>query len=222
MKLKVIITGTTGMVGEGVLRECLKNENIDRILVINRKPCGYSDPKLTEIIHKDFYDIAPIESAMTDYDACFFCLGISSVGINPDEYFKITYTLTMNFAGKLAILNPGMTFCYISGAGTDGTEKGRLRWARVKGRVENELRSLPFRQAYSFRPGFLHPENGSLHVNPWYKYVGFMYPFWRKVAPGFVTTLSELGQAMINSVIFGYDKPVLAVKDILALANRKS
>jgi hypothetical protein len=136
------------------------------------------------------------------------------------EYYKVTYTLTMYFAGRLAELNPGMTFCYISGAGTDGTEKGNISWARVKGKTENDLMKLPFRKVYAFRPGFLHPSKGMKNMHSWYRLVGFMYPFWRAVMPNFVTTLSELGLAMINSVIKGYEKPVLEVKDILALAGK--
>jgi hypothetical protein len=220
MKIKAIITGVTGMVGEGVLYECLSNPDVEKVLVISRRPCGVTDPKLHEVIHQDFCDITPVEGQMKGYDACFFCLGISSLGMKKPEYYKVTYTLTMHFAERLALLNPGMTFCYISGAGTDSTEKGRISWARVKGKVENDLRKLSFRQVYSFRPGFLHPEKGMKNAHSWYKFFGFMYPFWRTVMPNFVTTLSELGRAMINSVTKGYEKPVLEVKDILELAKR--
>jgi uncharacterized protein YbjT (DUF2867 family) len=220
MKIKVIITGVTGMVGEGVMHECLTNPDVEKVLVINRKPCGVSDPKLVEIIHQDFFDITPVEGQMKEYDACFFCLGVSSVGMQKTEYYKLTYTLTMHFAERLSKLNPEMTFCYISGAGTDSSEKGRINWARVKGKTENDLMKLPFRKVYAFRPGLLHPEKGMKNVHSGYNLIGFMYPFLRAVVPNIVSTLSELGLAMINSVTKGYEKPVLEVKDILALAKR--
>jgi len=219
MKIRVIITGVTGMVGEGVLYECLSHPDIEKVLVINRKPCGVNDPKLVEIIHQDFYNLNPVECHLPGYDACFFCLGVSSAGMKPVDYYKLTYTLTMYFAGKLAELNPAMTFCYISGAGTDSTEKGRINWARVKGKTENDLMKLPFKKIYAFRPGLLHPAKGMKNVHPGYKFVGLLYPLLRTVMPQFVSTLSELGRAMINSVIRGYDRSVIEVKDIQALAK---
>jgi uncharacterized protein YbjT (DUF2867 family) len=220
MKIKVIITGVTGMVGEGVLHECLSHPDVEKVLVVNRKPCRVTDPKLVEIIHQDFFDITPVEGQLKNYDACFFCLGVSSVGMQKTEYYKLTYTLTMHFAGRLAELNPQMTFCYISGAGTDSSEKGRTSWARVKGKTENDLMKLPFSKVYAFRPGLLHPAKGMKNVQAGYKYIGFMYPFLRAVMPNFISTLSELGLAMINSVMKGYEKPVLEVKEILDLAKR--
>src|SRR6266508_2253769 len=155
--IKAIITGATGMVGEGVLHICLNHPNVEQILVINRKPCGVQHPKLKEIIHTDFYNLSSIEDQLIGYNACFFCLGISSVGMKEADYFKVTYTLTMHVAETLSRHNPDMTFCYISGAGTDSTEKGRIMWARVKGKTENDLMKLPFRDVFAFRPGFIKP-----------------------------------------------------------------
>src|SRR5450759_1641309 len=143
MKIRTIITGATGMVGEGVLKETLLHPDVEKVLVINRKSCGITHPKLTEILHPDFYDISPIADQLKNYNACFFCLGVSSVGLKEDAYYSLTYTLTMHVAEILAKQNPDMTFCYISGAGTDATEKGRMNWARVKGKTENDLMKLP-------------------------------------------------------------------------------
>ncbi len=220
MKIKVIITGVTGMVGEGVLHECLKHPDVEKVLVINRKPCGVTDPKLTEIIHQDFFNITSVEGEMKGYDACFFCLGVSSVGMQKTEYYKLTYTLTMHFAERLAAVNPEMTFCYISGAGTDSSEKGRISWARVKGKTENDLGKLSFRKVYAFRPGLLHPGKEMKNVHTGYGIIGFMYPMLRSIVPNFVSTLSELGLAMINSVLKGYETQVIEVKDIHILAKR--
>ena len=169
-KISVIITGATGMVGEGVLNECLLHDNVEQVLVINRRPCGITHPKLKEIIHADFYDLSPVENQLVNYNACFFCLGVSSVGMKEPEFYRLTYTLTMHVAQTLSTLNPGMTFCYISGAGTDSTEKGRMMWARVKGKTENDLMKLPFKQVYNFRPAILQSTKGLKNTLPYYKY----------------------------------------------------
>src|SRR5580704_15421272 len=158
--VNAIITGATGMVGEGVLHECLLHPQVESVLVINRKPCGVVHPKLKEIIHNNFFDLSSIKDQLTGYNACFFCLGVSSVGMKEPEYYKLTYTLTLGFAETLARLNPDMVFEYISGAATDSTEKGRSMWARVKGKTENELAKLPFKKEYNFRPGYMHPTPG--------------------------------------------------------------
>ena len=221
MKIKVIITGVTGMVGEGVLNESLQHPDVESVLVINRKPCGFVHPKLTEIIHPDFLDLSPVAEKFNGYDACFFCLGVSSVGITEEKYYLMTYTLTMHMAEILAGRNPEMTFCYISGAGTDSTGRGRLNWARVKGKTENDLMKLPFRKVFAFRPGLLKPTNGSKNVHRFYGIFTFLYPALRLLMPKFVSTLSELGLAMINSVIKGYSKSVLEVTDIVALAKKQ-
>jgi hypothetical protein len=219
MKLNVIITGTTGMVGEGILQECILNPGVEKILLINRKPGGYSDSKITEIIHKDFFDISPVENQLSGYNACFFCLGVSSVGMKEPEYYSLTYSLTIGFAQKLAKLNPGMTFCYVSGAGTDSSEKGRSMWARVKGKTENDLMRLPFKRVFAFRPGIMKPTKGARNVNKYYFMVGWLYPFFRLVMPGFVSTIQEVALAMISSSTVGYDKQVIEVPDIIKLSK---
>ena len=164
------------MVGEGVLHECLLHPQVEAVMVINRKPCGISHPKLKEIIHTDFFDLSGIQNQLEGYDACFFCLGVSSIGMKEPEYYRMTYTLTINVAQTLSKLNPGMTFCYISGSGTDSTEKGRQMWARVKGKTENDLMKLPFKQVFNFRPGFMYPTKGLKNTLPFYKYISWMYP----------------------------------------------
>ncbi len=216
--MKVIITGATGMVGEGVLLECLKHPEVERVLVINRKPVGVVHEKLREIIHSDFFALAPIASQMSGYDACFFCLGVSSVGMDADEYRRITYDLTLNFARQLSGPNPEMTFCYVTGAGTDSSEHGRVAWARVKGATENALMRL-FRHSYMFWPGFMRPTPGQQNVKPYYKWIAWLYPVGRALYPAGFCTLQEVGRAMINAVGAGYSKPVLAVQDIVKLAE---
>ena len=220
-KLKIIITGSTGMVGEGVLHECLHHPDVESILVINRKTCGVAHPKLTEILHNDFFDISPLEKLVTGYNACFFCLGVSSVGMKEPEYTRITYTLTMNFATTLAGVNPDMVFCYVSGAGTDGTEQGRMMWARVKGKTENDLAKLPFRQEYNFRPAFIIPTKGLKNTHSYYNIFAWLIPVFRTVLPNYITTLRDLGLAMINSAVSGYSKTVLEVKDIKLLSKNR-
>ena len=220
MKINAIITGTTGMVGEGVLMESLLHPDVEKVLVINRRSCGVTHPKLTEILHADFLDLSQVSDKLIGYNACFFCLGVSSVGMKEDVYYSMTYTLTMHMAEILSGQNPGMTFCYISGAGTDSTEKGRLNWARVKGKTENDLMKLPFKKVFAFRPGFMLPEKGARNVKGYYAGFRVLYPVLRALFPGFVSTLKEVGIAMINSVIYGYEKSVLEVKDIVALSKK--
>ncbi len=217
--LKVIITGTTGMVGEGVLHVCLQNPSVEKILIINRKPLGLSHPKLTEIIHPDFYDLGPVVQDLKGYNACFFCLGISSIGLSADDYYRTTYTLTLYVAQLLSKLNPNMVFNYISGASTDSTEKGRSRWARVKGKTENDLMKLPFREVYAFRPGFIKPFAGLTKVKSGYKYIGWIYPIGRRFFPGGFCTMRELGTAMIEVCLKGYPVKIIEGKDIIALGN---
>ena len=219
MTINAIITGATGMVGEGVLHECLLHPDVERVLVINRKPCGVTHPKLKEIIHRDFHDLSAIEEQLSPYNACFFCLGVSSMGLQEEEFHRLTYDLTLHMATMLARRNPDMTFCYVSGAGTDSTEQGRMMWARVKGRTENHLLELPFRQAYMFRPGYIHPTKGLKNTLWPYAYVSWLYPLLRRVYPGGVSTLREIGLAMIHAVQRGYEKRVLEVRDIVKLAK---
>ena len=208
------------MVGEGVLMESLLHPDVEKVLVINRKSCGVTHPKLTEIIHANFFDLSPITEQLNGYNACFFCLGVSSVGMKEEEYYSLTYTLTIRMAEILAGQNPDMTFCYVSGAGTDSTEKGRMSWARVKGKTENDLMKLPFKKAFAFRPGFMLPDKGAKNVHGYYAVFRILYPALRALFPGFVSTLKEVGVAMINSVTYGYEKSVLEVKDIVDLSKR--
>jgi hypothetical protein len=218
-QLRVIITGASGMVGEGVLHECLQHPQVASVLVVGRKPCGTTHPKLTEIIHTNLLELAPIESQLVGYDACFFCAGVSSVGMSEADYTAVTYTLTMSFATTLAKLSPALTFCYVSGAATDSTEQGRTMWARVKGKTENDLFKLPFKAAYAFRPGYMHPTKGLKNTLSYYKYLSWLYPALRLVFSGSVSTLAELGRAMIHVALRGSDKRILEVKDIVAMAK---
>lgn len=219
--IRVIITGTTGMVGEGVLHECLKHPLVEKVLIINRKPLGVTHPKLTEIIHTDFYNLTAIESQLSGYNACFFCLGITSIGISAEDYYKITYTLTMNVATVLSKLNSDMTFCYVSGGGTDSSEKGRSQWARVKGKTENDLMKLPFRQVYAYRPGFIKAIKGLSNTHKFYNYVSWLYPIGRALYPNGFNTLQEVALSMINIVNHGYEKQIIHGKDIIKLAQLK-
>ena len=205
------------MVGEGVLLECLNHLDVEQIVVINRKPGGVSHPKLREIIHKDFFDLQPIEQQLGGLNACFFCLGVSSVGMREEEYKHITFDLTLNVARVLVKLNPQMTFCYVTGAGTDSSEQGRVAWARVKGMTENALLRL-FKQAYMFRPGFMKATPGQKNVKGYYNYIAWLYPIGRALYPAGFCTLQEVGLAMINAADKGYAKQILEVKDIVALA----
>ena len=220
MKIKAIITGVTGMVGEGVLHKCLLHPDVEKVFVINRKPCGVKHEKLKEIIHKDFFDFSSIEDQLAGYNACYFCAGVSSVGKKEDEYRRITYDLTLNFANTLLKLNPDMTFCYVSGVGTDSTEKGRSMWALVKGKTENDLLKLPFKAAYMFRPGYIQPTKGLKNAYKIYKVFVPFYPILKTLFPKYVVTLEELGKAMINVTLYGSDKKVLECEDISEVAKQ--
>jgi hypothetical protein len=219
MSIRAIITGATGMVGEGVLYECLLHPEVEAVLVVNRKSVGTSHPKLKEILHQDFMDLSPIRNQLRNYNACFFCLGVSSVGMKEPKYFELTHTLTLQAARILAEENPEMIFCYISGSGTDSTEKGRSMWARVKGKTENDLMRLPFKKVYAFRPGYMQPTPGLKNAIKLYGLFSWLYPVLRKLFPNFVSTLKELGLAMINVVIKGYSKNIIEVEDIKILAR---
>jgi len=219
MKINTIIFGATGMVGEGVLHICLNHPDVESVLIVNRRPCEITHPKLKEVIHKDFYDYSAIEPQLRGYNACYFCLGVTSVGKNEDEYTRLTFDLTMQAARTLSMLNPGMTFCYVSGSGTDGTEQGRIMWARVKGKTENELRKLPFKASYAFRPGFIKPIKGLTRAHALSTLLGNAYPLLKVLFPGFVCTLHDLGIAMINITLVGYSKPFLENRDIELVAR---
>lgn len=221
MKLHVILTGATGMVGEGVLIEALQHPEVERVLILTRRPSGISHPKLKEIVVSDFYDLSTIESDLAGYNACFFCLGVSSIGKREADYRHITYDLTMSVARTLSKLNSDMTFCYISGKATDSSEHGRLMWARVKGKTENDLMKLPFKRVFAFRPGMLRASEGMKNTLKYYKYVAWLYPVLRLLYPSGVSTLKELGLAMIHVSARGYGKPVLEVNDIVAAAREE-
>jgi uncharacterized protein YbjT (DUF2867 family) len=216
--MKVILTGATGMVGEGVLLECLENPHVERVLSISRKSCGRSHPKLTELLVPDFRDLAAVESQVSNYDACFYCAGISSVGLKEPEYTVITYDTPLSFAGTLLRLNPGMTFAHVSGSHTDSSEQGKVMWARVKGKAENALLRLPFKGVYNFRPSLMKPTPGQKNVIGGYTFVRVLFPVLNLVFPGIL--LADLGRAMINAVRFGAPKGVLEVPDIKQLAAR--
>ena len=208
------------MVGEGVLHECILHPDVESILLITRRASGVSHPKVKEIIHPDFLDLYPIENQLSGFNACFFCLGVSSLGMKETEYKRLTYDLTIHVAQTLSRLNNNMVFCYVSGAGTDSTEKGRSSWARVKGKTENDLMKLPFKEGYAFRPGFLLASKGLKNILPAYKYVRWLYPILRPIFPQFLGTLKELGLAMINCVKYGFHKKILEVKDIRQLSEK--
>lgn len=217
--MKVIITGTTGMVGEGVLIECLGNPRVTEVLSVSRKPTGLSHPKLREYIVGDFLSLHEEDERLKGYDACFFCAGVSSVGMKEEEYKRITYDTTLHFA-KTLDPNPGMTFVYVSGGGTDSSEKGRMMWARVKGKTENDLMKLPFKQAFGFRIGFLIPTPGQKRVLKYYRYITWLFPLIKLVWPNIISTMSQVGKAMICAAQNGYERNIIRVKDVKIMAGR--
>jgi len=218
--LKVIITGATGMVGEGILQECLQNPTVDEILIVNRKEYSIQHPKLNQKLVDDLNQINEFDNELLKYNACFFCAGVSSIGMNEDEYTKLTYDLTLNFAKILAEINPEITFCYVSGKGTDSSESGNVMWARVKGKTENHLLKLPFKAVYNFRPGFMKPSPGAKNVKGIFKLINFIYPILRFFSKTYFLTLEEVGKSMTIVAINGYNKHVLEVQDISFLSNK--
>ncbi|MBR2121274.1 MAG: NAD-dependent epimerase/dehydratase family protein [Pseudomonadota bacterium] len=216
--MKVIVFGATGMVGQGVLRECLRDGDVTEVLTVGRSATGQQHPKLRELVHKDFLDFSAVEKDITGYDACFFCLGVSSLGLDEERYRHLTYDITLAAARPLARLNPGMTFVYVTGASTDSTEQGRMMWARVKGKTENDLLKLPFKAAFMFRPGAIQPLHGVRSKTAWvqalYVMTGPLLSFLHQVAPNYVTTTEELGRAMLSVAKRGYPKPILEMEDI--------
>ena len=216
--MKVILFGATGMVGQGVLRECLLDGGVESVLVIGRSPTGQRHAKLREIVHDNFLDYSAIEPELTGYDACFFCLGVSSVGMNEERYRHLTYDITLAAARTLAKLNPQMVFVYVTGRGTDATEKGSLMWARVKGKTENDLLKLPFRAAYMFRPAGIQPLHGIRSKTGWVQaiYVGTapLLSLLNRMAPKYMTTTEQVGRAMIGVARNGFPRPVLESEDI--------
>jgi uncharacterized protein YbjT (DUF2867 family) len=216
--MNVILFGATGMVGQGVLRECLLDPDVQQILSIVRTPSGQHHAKLRELVHKDFFYYSTIEPQLTGYDACLFSLGVSSAGMDEAKYTHLTYDLTLAAATTLARLNPSMTFLYVSGASTDSTERGRSMWARVKGKTENDLLKLPFRAAYMFRPGAIQPMHGIKSKTKVYQTVynilNPILPLLKKAFPQYITSTEQLGRAMLRVAKQGYPQPILETKDI--------
>lgn len=221
--MRVVIFGATGMVGQGVLRECLRDPHVSHVLAVGRRPLGMSHAKLAELVRHDFFDWADADDALRGYDACFFTLGVSAAGMSEAEYTRMTYDLTMAVAGALARLNPTMTFVYVSGAGTDSSGRGRMMWARVKGRTENALLQLPFRAAYMFRPGMIEPVDGVRPSNALYRrsyaVLGPAISLMRRLFPRQVVTTAEVGRAMIRVAVDGHSTRVLERADIAVRAR---
>jgi len=218
--VKIIIFGATGMVGQGVLRECLLARDVERVLTVGRSTTGQHHPKLTEIVHADLFDYTAIESELKNFDACFFCLGVSAAGLTEAEYCRLNHDLPLLAARTLAQLNSQMTFIYVSGAGTDSSESGRTMWARVKGRTENDLLRLPFKAVYLFRPGIIQPLHGVRSKTPMYRLLYTMlkpvFPLLRAVLPNEILTTESIGQAMLSLARQGAAKEVLEARDINA------
>jgi hypothetical protein len=213
------------MVGKGVLLEALDDPRVERVLLVSRQHVDVSHPKISEVLHKDFFDFSPLRDRFADLDACFFCLGVTSIGISESEYHHLTYDLTMAAATTIADVTAGrVTFCYVTGEGTDSSERGRRAWARVKGKTENALLRLPFKAAYMFRPGYIQPLRGIRSKTWWYQAVytgiGALYPVLRRVAPRYVTTTENIGKAMLRVAADGYAKAILASPEINAVAHR--
>jgi uncharacterized protein YbjT (DUF2867 family) len=220
--MKVLLFGASGMVGQGVLRECLLDSDVARVVTVVRRPTGRRHEKLTEIVQPDLATLAAVEPQLRGFDACFFCAGVSALGMTEAEYTRVTYDLTLGVAKTLLRTSPDLTFVYVSGARTDSTEKGRMMWARVKGRTENALLSLPFRAAYMFRPGAIMPLHGIRSSTRWYNaayaIIRPIYPLLSRVAPTMITTTEKLGKAMIAVARNGYSTHVLETSDINRLA----
>jgi uncharacterized protein YbjT (DUF2867 family) len=220
--MKIILFGATGMIGQGVLRECLLDPETKSVLVIGRTSLNQQNEKLEEIVIKDIFNLAPIEGQLNKYDACFFCLGVSSAGMKEPEYLHVTYDLTTSVGQTLAKLNHQMTFIYVSGMGTDSTEKGRSMWARVKGKTENALLRMPFKAAYMFRPGFIQPMHGIKSKTTLYRILYLLIrplTFILMAFPKYATTTEKMGRAMINAAKHGAPKPILESQDINNLSK---
>ena len=219
MAIKIIITGATGFVGEGVLLESLNHPQIEEILMVNRKPLALKHPKLKELLVSDFMNLEPVKSQLKGYDACFYCVGVSSAGLDVATYTKITFDTTLHFAKTLVEVNPAMVFNFVSGKSTDSSETGKVMWARVKGKTENALGQLHFKNQYNFRPGFMKPMPGQKNVRTFYKALSGIWPL---LFPKSSCLMQEVGQAMINAVIKGYPKQTLEVADIKTLADLRA
>lgn len=221
--MKVIIFGATGMVGQGVLRECLLDPEVERVLLVVRTPTGERHDKIREIVHQDFYDFTSIEAELRGYDACFFTLGVTSVGRSEEDYRRVTYDITLAAATVLSALNPDLTFVYVSGTGTDNTERGRVMWARVKGATENALLGLPF-NAYMFHPGIVYSVHGEKSKTRWYRVVHTVTspvsPLLLRLLPGVLVTTEQVGQAMLTVARHGWPNSFLSNRDLAAAAEQ--
>jgi uncharacterized protein YbjT (DUF2867 family) len=222
--MKVLIFGATGMVGRGVLLECLRDSEVELVVTLGRTATGIRDGKLREIVHNDLLNYAGMDESLAGFDACFFCLGVASAGMKEADYERVTYGYTMATAEILSRINPGMTFIFISGSGTDSTERGRIMWARVKGRTENALLKLPI-QAYMFRPGFIEPMDGIQSKTPiyrkFYAVLGPLFPLLRRMFPNQVLSTRQIGHAMLNVTRRGYVRRVLEARDIRVAAGQQ-
>lgn len=220
--MKIILTGSTGMVGKGVLLECLDDKRVQQVVAINRNPLSIQHPKLKEIIHPDFFDFTDLEAEFAHADACFHCMGVSSAGMNEADYHKLTYNISLALAKSCHKENPNMVFTYVSGTGTDSSEKGRVMWARVKGKTENDIIKLGFKKAYMFRPGVIQPKRGIVSSTPlyraFYKWFGWIIPIMKAISKDSVTTTEAVGKAMINAVDHNNCAVLLHNADINKLA----
>jgi uncharacterized protein YbjT (DUF2867 family) len=216
--MNALIFGATGMIGQGVLRECLLDPDVSIVLTVGRSATGQKHEKLRELVHADLLDFSAVEFQLEGFDACFFCLGVTSAGLTEEQYRRVTYDIAMAAARTLVKLNPGMTFVFVSGTGTDSTESGRTMWARVKGKTENALLRLPFKAAYMFRPAFIQPLHGIQSKTKSYRFFyavsGPIFPILKKLFPKYMTTTEQLGRAMIKVVKHGAPKQVLEAEDI--------
>lgn len=221
--MKILLFGATGMVGQGVLRECLLADDVKSVLTLGRSSSGQHHPKLWELVHTDLFDYSAIESELQDIDACFFCLGVSAAGLSEAEYTRLNHDLPLAAAQTLARLNPQMTFIYISGAGTDSSEHGRIMWARVKGKTENDLLRLPFKAVYLFRPGVIQPLHGARSKTPSYRFLYTilkpLLPLLRILLPNVILTTETIGQSMLDVARIGSAKAVLEISDIKAVTD---
>jgi uncharacterized protein YbjT (DUF2867 family) len=221
--MKVLIFGATGMVGQGVLMECLRDPAVEPVVTLGRTATGIHNGKLREIVHLNLLDYAGMETQLAEFDACFFCLGVASTGMKEADYERVTYGFTLAAAEALSRARPGMTFIFVSGSGTDSTERGRIMWARVKGRTENALPRLPLK-AYMFRPGFIQPLDGIQSKTPmyrtFYRVLGPVMPLLRRTFPNQILSTREIGQAMLSVARHGYGKRILETKDMRTLLSQ--
>ena len=224
--MKVILFGATGMIGQAALRECLLDPGVEAVLTVGRRATGRSHPRLREVVHRDFLDFSAIERDLAGHDTCLYALGVSSAGMSEADYTRVTYDFALAAAQAVLRNNPASTFVFVSGASTDGTEQGRLMWARVKGRTENAILRMPFKGSYMFRPGYIQPLHGiassARATRVMYAVMAPLFPVWKALFPSHVTTSEILGRAMIRAARDGYAKRVLEVPDINALGGRPS